>query len=163
MNNKAEVLKRPKRRKDRYNPYIITESLEGHYYVEFQDEENITYCEEITKEIFNEFNAFELQDLSYLNKVDRHLEHFDLSEESINNRAVKVEELVEDIVIQQMDVKRLTEGIEQLPQIQRRRLLMYYFYDLTYSQIAEKEACSHTAVIYSIKTALKNLKNYFEK
>ena len=35
-------------------------------------------CLEIEKELYKKFNSFELQDLSYMNVVDRHLEQSDL-------------------------------------------------------------------------------------
>lgn len=50
-----------------------------------------------------------------------------------------------------------------LPETQRRRLVMYYFDGLTYEEIAERERCTHPAVIKSVKSAISKLKKYFFK
>ena len=55
----------------------------------------------------------------------------------------------------------LHNAIAKLPEVQKRRLILYYFADLTYEKIAEIENCSHPAIIKSINVALKNLKNFF--
>lgn len=63
----------PKRRKDKYNPYSISE-MDGTYFVSFKDGQGVVNKYEITKELYNAFNSFELEDLSYLNVWDRHIE-----------------------------------------------------------------------------------------
>lgn len=52
-------------------------------------------------------------------------------------------------------------AIAALPETQRRRLVMYYFYDLTYKQIAELERCSVHSVFVAIKRAEDKIKNFF--
>ena len=52
----------------------------------------------------------------------------------------------------------LCDGINKLPETQRRRLILYYFNGLTYSQIAEMEGCKYQTVQDSIYAALNNLK-----
>ena len=105
----------PKRRKDKYNPYEICEK-NGKYYISFKSNEEIQNCIEIERTLYDEFNSFELQDLSHMNVVDRHLE------------------------------------------IQRRRLIKYYFEEMTYEQIAQEEGCSFRRVAKSVKAAIENLK-----
>ena len=57
----------------------------------------------------------------------------------------------------------LFKEIEKLPQIQKKRLILYYFYDMNLSVIAKIESCTFRAVKFSIDIALKklyeNLKN----
>lgn len=69
---------RPKRRKARDNPYsIFTEGImtaNPHYYLSFQDSSGIRHCLQIDKELFDVLDQFELDDLSFLNEVDRHYE-----------------------------------------------------------------------------------------
>ena len=60
----------PKRRKDKYNPYSIFES-DGKYYIEFADGQRKEHCMEISRELYEEINSFELDDLRHLNIVDR--------------------------------------------------------------------------------------------
>jgi len=52
---------------------------------------------------------------------------------------------------------RLHKAIGKLTEVQERRLRLYYFEGMTYSQIARLEGVSHRAVIYSIELALKQL------
>jgi len=52
---------------------------------------------------------------------------------------------------------RLHKAVGKLTEVQERRLRLYYFEGMTYSQIARIEGVSHRAVIYSIEQALKQL------
>lgn len=49
---------------------------------------------------------------------------------------------VEEAVYRRMQYERLYQAIDRLPKTQRRRLILYYFYDFTYEKIAEIEGCS---------------------
>lgn len=69
---------------------------------------------------------------------------------------------VEEIVAQQAEADELYKAIAQLPEKQRRRLVLYYFGELTYEQIAEMEGCTKRAVKFSVDIAIKNLKKFFE-
>lgn len=153
--------KRPKRRKDRYNPYILTEK-EGKYFLSFRDGQGVLRELQITMELFEVLNRFELDDLSILNEWDRHYEHSELTETTLYNRAAMLPESVEDTVFRSLQFEALHKAISQLPETQRRRLILYYFAGLTYAQIAEKEGCSFQAVGKSIVAAEKRLKKFLE-
>lgn len=77
---------RPKRRKDKYNPYTLSE-VTGHYYVSFKDGQGILQEIEISERIYKAFDSFELEDLVYLNVWDRHLEQSKVCEQTLNQRA----------------------------------------------------------------------------
>jgi len=147
----------PKRRKDKYNPYNIYE-LNGNFYISFKDGQGVLHKYEISRLLYETFNAFELDDLAYLNVVDRHIEHSEIWESSLHERSIQKTESVEDVVFRNIQIERLHKAISELPEIQRRRLKYYYFDGLTYDQIAKLEKCKHPAVIKSIKAALKKLK-----
>lgn len=149
--------KRPKRRKDKYNPYTLTEKEDKHF-LSFQDGQGVLRELQITKELFELLNRFELDDLSILNEWDRHYEHSELTEGSLYDRAVTLPESVEETVFRNLRYEALHRAIKQLPEVQRRRLILYYFMGLTYSQIAEKEGCKYQTVQESIYAALKKLK-----
>ena len=151
---------RPKRRKDKYNPYTIY-SKEGHYYIEFRDRQRIQQNIEIEKTIYELFDHFELQDISQLNKVDRHIEHSELYEETLNMRSLHKQETTEEMAFYNIQTKVLYKYIRKLPEIQGRRLYLYYFCDMTYEQIADMEGCKHPAVMKSVKVAIKKLKKIF--
>ncbi len=147
----------PKRRKDKYNPYTICEE-NGKYYLSFSDGQGVRYEMEIQKELFDMLNQFELDDLSVLNEWDRHIEHFEQTEQSLNRRAYYKAESVEDAVLRNIEYERIHRAISELPETQRRRLTLYYFQGLTYEQIAEMEGCSHPAVIKSVSAAIKKIR-----
>ena len=153
--------KRPKPRKDKYNPYTLTEKEDKHF-LSFQDGQGVFRELQITKELFEVLNRFELDDLSILNEWDRHYEHSELTEISLYNRAVTPPESVEEAVFRNLGYEALHRAIKQLPEVQRRRLMLHYFVGLTYAQIAEKEECTFQAVGKSISAAEKRLKKILE-
>ena len=155
---------RPKRRRDKDNPYTIfttgINTATPHYYLSSVDCIGVERCVEINKPLFDAFDRFELEDISFMHKVDKHYERTEQTEASLNKRAVKPQESVEEIVSQRMETDRLHQAIAQLPEKQRRRLVLYYFGEFTYEQIADMERCTHPAVMKSISSALKKLKNF---
>ena len=158
---------RPCRRKDKDNPYEIfsvgIDTDYQHFYVSFKDGQGVQICMEIDKAVFDLLDRFELDDLSFLNEWDRHIEHSELTEATLHARAIADIESVEITVYKSMRNEQLRRAIAALPEVQRRRLVMYYFDSLTYEEIAEKEGCTHPAVIKSIKSAISKLKKYLSK
>lgn len=155
---------RPKRRRDEENPYEIytagINTAHPRFYLFFKGCDGVKRWMEIDRTLFDAFNEFELDDLSFFNEVDRHYEQSDVTEATLNKRAAKPQESVEETISQRIEVDKLHQAIAQLPEKQRRRLVLYYFGELTYEQIADMEGCSHPAVIKSISSALKKLKNF---
>ncbi len=149
--------KRPKRRKDKYNPYTLTVKEDKHF-LSFWDGQGVLRELQITKELFEVLNCFELDDLSILNEWDRHYEHSELTEASLYDRAAMPPESVEETVFRNLRYEALYKAMEQLPETQRRRLVLYYFAGLTYAQIADREGCKYQTVQESIYAALKKLK-----
>ena len=164
-NHPNNIDPRPKRRKDKDNPYeIFTTGLgtaQPHYFLAFADSTGAEQCVEIDKALFDAFDRFELDDISFMNEVDRHYEQSEQTEASLNRRAAQPQESVEDTVFQRVEVETLRQAIARLPEKQRRRLVLYYFGGCTYEQIAEMEGCSKRAVKFSVDVALKNLKEIF--
>lgn len=115
-----------------------------------------------TGEEFTLFDSFELDDLSYLNEVDRHYEQSELTEASLYDRAVHRPATVEESALQSMEYAQLHRAISELPEIQKRRLILYYFQGLTYEQIAEMEGCTKRAVKFSVDIAVEKLKKFFK-
>ena len=153
---------RPKRRKDKYNPYNIYEK-DKHYYISFKDGQGVLHDLEISSELYDAFDSFELDDLVYLNVVDRHIEQSEVWEATLNVRAVKKPESMEEVVFRRLQTEKLHKAINELPEKQKKRLILHYFQELTYVEIAEREQCSTRAVEYSIHGAIQSLKKFFEK
>ena len=152
----------PKRRKDKYDPYTISTTEDGRNWLTFLDGQGDRHHVEISAAVFTLFDSFELDDLSYLNEVDRHYEQSELTEASLYDRAVNRPATVEESALQSMEYAQLHRAISVLPEIQKRRLILYYFQGLTYEQIAEMEGCRYQSVQESILSAIKKLRKFFK-
>lgn len=150
----------PNRKKDKSNPYIL--SIENNtYYISFTDGQGIFHKQEISMELYAAFNSFELDDISWINEASRHLTEADAGDEPLGHRIAAPSEPVEDHVYRRIMYQELHKAIAQLPEIQRRRVLLYYFGGYTYEQIAQMEDCTKRAVKFSVDVALKNLREIF--
>lgn len=157
---------RPKRRIDKDNPYRLftvgAATSEPHYFIQFKDGAGTEHCLEIEKPLFDLFDQFELDDLSYMNEVDRHHEASEQTEATINRRMLTPQEAPDEIVMRQLESGELHSAILKLPEIQRRRLILYYYGGLTHEQIAKIEGCARAVITKSIAKAINNLKNFFD-
>ncbi len=153
--------KQLKRNKDKYNPYTI-EVREEKYYVVFKDSNNVLQEISITKEIYDAFDKFELEDISQIHKIRKHIEHNEVYEETLYQRSAIDSLSVEDEVSTKIINEELKSAINELNEIQKRRIIKYYFCDKTYEDIAKEENCSKVAVKYSIDTAIKNISKKFK-
>lgn len=152
----------PNRKKDILNPYTL--SIENNtYYISFTDGQGVDHKQEITQDLYSAFDRFELDDISLMNEASRHLTELDVGEEPLGHRIADPSEPVDDHVYRRIMYQKLHKAIAQLPEIQRRRVLLYYFGGYTYEQIAQMEGCKYPAIIKSVSAAEKNIKKYFSK
>ena len=150
----------PNRKKDKSNPYTL--SIENNtYYISFTDGQGIFHKQEISMELYAAFNGFELDDISLMNEASRHLAEADAGDEPLGHRIADSSEPVEDHVYRRIMYQDLHKAVAQLPEIQRRRVLLYYFGGYTYEHIAQMENCTKRAVKFSVDAALKNLRENF--
>ncbi|MBQ9168693.1 MAG: sigma-70 family RNA polymerase sigma factor [Oscillospiraceae bacterium] len=163
-NHPNNIDPRPKRRRDKDNPYHIftvgADTEQPRYYLSFRDGQGRTHSMEISAELFHTFDRFELDDLSFLNEFDNHYEHSELTEASLHARASCPAFDLEESTMRQFEYEALYAAIQQLPGTQRHRLIMYYFDNMTLEEIGKAENCTHQAVRDSIKKAYANLKKY---
>ena len=150
--------KMPKRRKHQDNPYTLNKDEEkGIYIVNFRDSLGID------RELFKAFNEFELKDLSEPNEYDNHIEHLQINENRLNEKARHKELNIEDNYIRKSTFEDLNKAIDMLPKVQRRRIKKYYFEELTLKEIAKEENCTKMAIKFSIDNAIKNLFKILKK
>lgn len=149
----------PKRRKDKYNPYTLgyDESKET-YTVEFVDNLKVIHTMEITIELYQAFNEFELEDIRQMHKVERHIEHIEVSEENLFKRCFSDKNSIEDLIIKKDSFQELKNAIEELSEVQKRRIKKYYFEDKTEQEIALEEHTTRQAINKSLKDAREKLK-----
>jgi len=153
------MVKIPVRNKSKDNPYTLGYDEEKNVYtVEFSDNKNIIHKVEITDKIYSAFDKFELEDVSQIHKYSKYIEHSEIYEETLNKRAMDKQLSVEELVEHKMDIDDLKLAIDKLSDVQKRRLKMYYFEDMTLNEIAEIEGCSIKNVHKSIEQAKENIK-----
>lgn len=146
------MIKRPKRRRSKDNPYILDyDDKLDIYTVSFK---NSDYKKiQISSDVYRALDSFELDDLSFMNEYDRHIEHLEVS----FDRIYFDKNEIEDAILNKVINEELYKEINKLPVIQGRRLKMYFFNHMTLQQIAELENCTFRAVKFSIDIALKRL------
>lgn len=102
---------RPKRRKDRDNPYEIYTTGAGttnvRHYIRFKDGKGDEQRLEIDKKVFDLLDELELEDLHFLNEYDRHYEHMEHTEGSLHRRLAEEAESVENAVLRDIQYTRL--------------------------------------------------------
>ena len=152
----------PNRKKDKLNPYTL--SIENNtYYISFTDGQGIFHRQKISMELYAAFNSFELDDISWMNEASRHLTEAEMGDEPLGHRIADPSASVEDHVYRRIMYQKLHKAIAQLPEIQRRRVLLYYFGGYTYEQIAQMEGCRHPAIIKSVTAAERNIRKYMDE
>ena len=156
------IEKRPKRRRSKDNPYIIyAKKGDGEifkYYVSFKDAQGGFVCVEVEKEIFDAFDRFELDDLSFFNKVERHYMLAEIPDDFLSEYLDSNDEAIEDVVHMKLMKEKLRTAINRLSKLQRRRLVLYFYEGYTYEQIAKIEGCTKSAVKFSIDIALRKIR-----
>lgn len=150
--------KRPKRRKDKYNPYTL-HTEKGKYYILFIDVNNHIQKVEVSKKIFESFNKFELEDISQMNEYDRHYEHSEIYEKALHRRNVSDVQSLEEYFDNAQDAENLHMAVNKLPEVQKRRLKKYYFEEKTFEEIALEEGCTYQCVQRSVYRAVAKIKN----
>ena len=150
---------KPKRRRKLDNPYTL-DYIENKniYIISFKNNKNNIQHVEVSKEIYDAFNQFELDDLKELNEYDNHIEHSEIFDNNLYTRAKYKPMSLEDSIIQQDTFRKLKDAIDQLSDIQKRRIKMYYFEDKTLREIAEIEHCKIMSVKNSIDVGIKKIK-----
>lgn len=87
----------------------------------------------------------------------RHLDYVDFIDGLTGTAMMNPQEDIADLVIRMESYQRLHTAINQLSNIQRRRLTLNFIDNLTHRQIAEIEGVDQAAIGRSIKRALNQL------
>ena len=153
------MAERPKRRKHKDNPYTL-EFIEekNSYRVSFKDVKGKFRRVEVNKEIYQAFDRFELDDLSELNEFDNHIEHSEVYENNLNERAMDKPLGVDEIVENNIRDEEIRKAISTLSDIQKRRIIKYYFEEKTEYEIAKEENATQQSVHIGLERAKEKLK-----
>ena len=153
---------RPKRKKSIDNPYTLI-IIDNRFFVEFKDGCNILNQVELTEEQFNAFDKFELEDKSQMNKDERHKDFTNIYDENFYKKLGQANQSIEDDFIKKSRYEDLMKAINELPIIIKRRIKLFYFEELSTTQIAEIEKCSDRMIRKSLEQGRLKIKEYFEK
>ena len=130
--------------------------------IEYKTANGSRICVEVSTSVKELLEQSDRQIRSQRRQDRRYLDFTPLTDEVLEISLLGVFEDTADLLERMERNARLHEAIGKLTEVQRRRLLLYYFEGLTYSRIAKLEGVSHRAVIYSIEQALKQLKTLCE-
>lgn len=115
---------------------------------------------EITEEMQEAMKTADRQESAYKRRTYYHQAHYTLDMgDGIANECVTKPETPEEVYIKKETEEMLTAAITTLTEAQQRRLKLYYFDGMRYSQIARMEGVTGGSISGSIKSALKHLIN----
>ena len=146
---------------DNANPYTLrTEVAEGitRYFISFMDGQAILRETEVSRPVYLEFLRFVKAERNLRRWDERHTEQSDLTDESLYDRALHKPKSVEELTFDSLRNEKLRQAIQELPELQRRRFVLYHEFGLTYEQIAEMEGCSKVSVFRSVGRAEEKIR-----
>jgi RNA polymerase sigma-70 factor (ECF subfamily) len=144
--------------KDTYT--LRTEIAEGitRYYVSFTDGQANYRETEVSRPVYNEFLRFVKIECSLRHWDERHKEHSELTDETLYSRVANPPKSLEETVFDSERNEQLRLAIRQLPEIQRRRFVLYHEFGLTFDQIATMEGCKRQPVMRSVRRAEEKIR-----
>ncbi|MDE8735114.1 sigma factor-like helix-turn-helix DNA-binding protein [Eubacteriales bacterium DFI.9.88] len=136
---------------------IVTEKGTN-YYISFRDGQGKFQELSVPYDFYMAFRRLELDNRKIENWDWRHREFSEIYDETLNRRALRLPKDVDEIIIEKEQAELLRKAITALPEIQRRRFLLYHEYDLNYYQIGAMEHCTPQAVRRSVIIAREKIK-----
>ena len=106
-------------------------------------------------------NDFRRNEKKHQMRAIRNGHAFDFSEDTEEHHAEIITSIsLEEEIIYNEEMKQLRDAIQKLNQIQKSRLVKYFFERKTLREIASEENVNLRAVAKSIEVAIKNLKKF---
>ena len=133
------------------------------YFISFTDGQGEFYDLEVSEALYIEFRQMERKNRNLQQSDWRHQETSDLWDETLYKRAFRVPKSVEELIFDAEQREILHKAISALPEIQRRRFLLYHEYDFNYRQIGEMEHCRPQSIMHSVTRAREKIKAVIEK
>ena len=97
-----------------------------------------------------------------MNEFDRHTEHSEIYANNLEKRAKEKTISPEDEFIINATYEELKKAIDRLKEPYKRRIKMYYFYNLNETQIADIEGITQQGVSKSLHTSIENLRDFLK-
>lgn len=125
--------------------------------IEYKTANGSRICVEVSTSVKELLEQSDRQIRSQRRQDRRHLDFLVRTDENWENSKLPTCEDAADLLERMEGDARLHKAIGKLTKVQQRRLRLYYFDGLNYSQIARLENVSHSTVITTIEQALKRL------
>ena len=133
------------------------------YFIDFKDGQGVLHELNVSYDFFMAFRRLELDNRKLENWDYRHREFNEVWDETLNRRALRLPKNVDELIIEEEQAELLYKAIDALPDIQKRRFLLYHEYDYTYYEIGKMEHCRPQAVRCSVILAREKFKAQMKK
>lgn len=128
------------------------------YFISFKDGQGEYHELEVSEQFFIEFRQMERRNRNLQQWDERHREFNEVWDETLYRRALRVPKSLDEHMIEEERNELLYKAVDRLPEIQRRRFLLYYEYDFNLYQIAAMEHCNASAVQKSVSIAREKVR-----
>ena len=128
------------------------------YHISFRDGTGKVHRLKVTYDFYMAFRRLELDQRNLENWDWRHREFSEVWDETLNRRALRLPKSVDEQIIDEERNELLHRAISNLPEIQKRRFLLYYEYGLNYYEIGAMEHCTPQSVRKSVVIAREKIK-----
>ena len=136
------------------------------YFISFKDGQGESHELEVSEQLFFEFRQMEHRNRNLQQWNQRHREFNEVWDETLYRRALWVPKTLDERMIEKERNEIFAKAVARLPEIQRRRFLLYYEYDFNFYQIGKMEHCTASAVQKSVSVArekvMAEMKKYLQ-
>ena len=119
-------------------------------------------CVEVSTPVKELLEQSDRQIRSQRRQDRRHLDFAVHTDENLDSSLLPAYEDTADLLERLERDAKLYSAISKLTEVQRRRVRLYFFEGLTYSQIARLEGVHYRSVMDSIKQAMKQLAKLYQ-
>ena len=95
------------------------------YFISFKDGQGKSHELEVSEQFFMEFRQMERRNRNLLQWDERHREFNEVWDETLYRRALRVPKSLDERMIEEERNETLCKAVGSLPEIQRRRFLLY--------------------------------------
>lgn len=150
-------------KREKIDTYIVFSNNNSKNIIMFKDVNGKTKIIRANEILINEYKKRKSEENSQNIKFSRYIEHSELTDISLNKRAINKEISLEEQVISNLESERIIKEIWKLPTPQNRRVYMYIVDEFSYTKIAKIENRSIPTVKESVDRGLENLRKKLKK
>ena len=118
--------------------------------------------DEMTDELIDCFDDFRREKQRQDKWDKRHMDSMDFLSAERKGLVISDQKDALDIVLHEELIEKLQDAFEVITQTQKKRIFMYFYDEMTFSEIAKREGVDYKAVWKSVDTGITNIKKYFD-